>query len=209
MDTVIEAAMAGAPKGARWFASAGTGDLEAPTEVTEYQLRDERDEVGAIVFLVPLAGDWVAEYLVPVRGAYQGSGRYPTADRAMVAVNLRLGPQPEPAQTIEIRPRQNGKAATLDRVRHAEILRTAALVLRGAAGADLTAPQLAAAALNRAAGPAVDLDDIVLLLRVCRVGDVRADYALRAVNAMAALLEARTEDEIEQACRALQASGEL
>lgn len=202
MDTVIEAAMAGAPRGMTWH-KAGDED---------YELLDFTMSIRGDVKLVD--GQWRGRCydLTPAK-----IGEYGSADRAMVAVNLRLGPQPErevdPDSTrIECMSQSaldEAQPAAMDRTRHAAILRTAAMILRGASGAELTAPQLAAAALNRAAGPAVDMDDVVLLLRVCLVGYLRADYALRAVNAMAALLEARTEDEIEQACRALQASGKL
>jgi hypothetical protein len=277
VDTMIEAAMAGAPRGMTW---AKNGVLDQRLRGDAYILMDTLACEQASVRPARVGTGWTAQ-------SGDWSETYRTADRAMVSVNLRLGPQPErttatpelgarwardpqlPAFAAVLRAavatvedetfaasgsgalanaamqragvitvskrdvellleeagylpglgRDNARRirelvslmdrelATLDRTRLAEVLREATLILRSPASAGITAPQLAAAALNAASGPAPDMDNVVLLLRVCSVGQVREDYAIQAVNAVAALIEAHTDDEVQAACEQLARDG--
>jgi ADP-ribose pyrophosphatase len=97
LSTVLDAAMAGAPRGTRWTESNGLRPVR--NMIIHYILvgfEGEHAHDGELAYVGRSMGRWQAA--VGNMATAVVVGEYPNADRAMVAVNLRLGPQVEPVR---------------------------------------------------------------------------------------------------------------
>jgi hypothetical protein len=148
----------------------------------------------------------LAETMATVAPARAGTGwvatisgelldTYRTMDRAMVAVNLRIITQAAAAR--------GEHDHSEEEVQIAEVLRTAARILRASTPVDITIAELRDLAL--VGSPAVARGDLDLLLRVCGAGRQPGDYVVSRLEAMAALVSADSDAELDQAAEALAA----
>jgi hypothetical protein len=213
MDTVIEAAMAGAPRGMRWT-------LQRVSESGEplgYLLQAGNESVA---LASKIGQRWAADHYP---AAERIGHRYADADRAMVAVNLHViteqarqrgesvcahpgdveGEHDECESALldhEVDVRTAGMPPSRDpnRTTLAVILRVATEVLDGI-GPDDVSPdvrQLARISKDRVSAHMTPVADVALLLHVAGYRPALSSTVnVIRIGALAALMEAVTDDE--------------